>query len=137
MAEGYQGEYFFEPMSENPKYKGFPGLALARALWKKNHPNESPNDMYINGILSGMVIAEGVRLALEKVPPDKLNGEAIKKYGFDRINGFTGMGLTKSITYLPDDHIGPKQVRYWVVRNGYVEPISDWMPTTTFRIPKK
>jgi ABC-type branched-subunit amino acid transport system substrate-binding protein len=137
LAEGYQGEYFFEPMSENPKLKASPGLTLARNLWKKNHPNESPNDMYVNGILSGMVIAEGVHLALDKVPPDKLNGEAIKKFGFDRINGFTGMGLTKSITYLPDDHIGPKQVRYWVVRNGYVEPISDWMPTTTFRIPKK
>jgi len=137
LAEGYQGEYFFEPMSENPKLKASPGLELARELWKKNHPNQSPNDMYVNGVLSGMVIAEGVHLALNAVPPDKLNGETIKKYGFDQIKGFSGMGLTKSITYSHDDHIGPKQVRYWVVRNGYVEPLSDWMPTTTFRIPKK
>ncbi len=137
LAEGYQGEYFFEPMSKDPKQQASPGLKLARDLWKKNHPNESPNDMYINGVLSGMVMAEGIRLALDKVPPGKLNGEAIKMNGLDRVSGFDGMGLTKSITYLPGDHIGPKQVRYWVVRKGFVEPLSDWMPTTTFKIPKK
>jgi len=137
LAEGYQGEYFFEPMSEDPKITPSPGLVLAKELWQKNHPNESPNDMYVNGILSGMVIAEGIRLALDTVPPDKLTGEAIKTQGLDRINGFDGKGLTKPITYSKDDHIGQKQVRYWVVRKGFAEPVSDWMPTTTFRIPKK
>lgn len=137
LAEGYQGEYFFEPMSEDPKIKPSPGLVLAKKLWKTNHPNESPNDMYINGILSGMVIAEGIHLALDTVPPGKLNGETIKEDGLDRIRGFDGMGLTKPITYVKGDHIGQKQVRYWVVRKGFVEPISDWMATTTFKIPKR
>ena len=137
LTEGYQGEYFFEPMSKNPKLGASPGMKLVRELWEKNHPNERPNDMYINGILSGMIIAEGIRLALDEVAPEKLNGEALKKYGLDRIRDFDGMGLTKPISYIPDDHIGPKQVRYWVVRKGFVEPVSDWMPTTTFRIPKK
>jgi len=137
LAEGYQGEYFFEPMSEDPKIKPSSGLELAKKLWKENHPNERPNDMYINGILSGMVIAEGIHLALDKVPPDKLTGETIKEDGLDRIQGFDGMGLTKPISYVPGDHIGQKQVRYWVVRKGVVEPVSDWMPTTTFKIPKK
>jgi hypothetical protein len=45
--------------------------------------------------------------------------------------------LTRPISYVKDDHIGSKQVRYWVVKKGYVEPVSDWMATTTFRIPKK
>ena len=138
LAEGYQGEYFYEPMSANPKFKASAGLKLARELWKKNHPNEKPNDMYINGILSGMVIAEGIRLALDTVTPEALTGETLKMYGLDRIKNFDGMGLTKPITYVLDDHIGPKHVQYWVVRKeGYVEPVSDWMPTTTFRIPKK
>lgn len=137
LAEGYQGEYFFEPMSKDPKLTPSPGLKLVKELWSKNHPNERPNDMYINGILSGMVIAEGIRLSLDKVPPDKVSGEAIKEYGLDRIRGFDGMGLTKPITYEKGDHIGQKQVRYWVVRKGVVEPVSDWMPTTTYKIPKK
>ncbi len=136
LAEGYQGEYFFEPMSKDPAKGGSPGLKLARELWSKNHGKEPPNDMYVNGIVSGMVIAEGVRQALDLVPPEKLDGAAIKQ-GLDRIQGFDAQGLTRPISYVKDDHIGPKQVRYWVVRKGFVEPVSDWMPTTTFRIPKK
>ena len=136
LAEGYQGEYFFEPMSKDPAKGGSPGLQLARELWKKNHAHETPNDMYVNGVLSGMVIAEGIRLALDTYPPDKLTGEEIKQ-GLDRVSGFDGMGLTRPITYVKGDHIGQKQVRYWVVRKGFVEPVSDWMATTTYRIPKK
>ena len=137
LTEGYQGEYFYEPMSKSPKYEDSPGMKLVKELWKKNHPGERPNDMYVNGILSGMIIAQGIRLALDVVPPDKLNGETLKKDGLDRIKDFDCMGLTKPISYVPDDHIGPKQVRYWIVRKGELEPVSDWMPTTTFRIPKK
>lgn len=137
LTEGYQGEYFYEPMSKSPTFEDSPGMKLAKELWKKNHSGERPNDMYVNGILSGMVIAEGIRLALDMVPPEKLDGEALKKYGLDRIKNLDCMGLTKPISYVPDDHIGPKHVRYWVVRNGSLEPVSDWMPTTTFRIPKK
>lgn len=136
LAEGYQGEYFFEPMSKNPALGGSAGLKLARTLWAKHHAKETPNDMYVNGILSGMVIAEGIRLALDTTPPDKLDGATIKA-GLDRVSGFDGMGLTRPITYVHGDHIGPKQVRYWVVKKGFVEPVSDWMPTTTYRIPKK
>jgi ABC-type branched-subunit amino acid transport system substrate-binding protein len=137
LTEGYQGEYFYEPMSKSAKFEDSPGMKLAKQLWEKNHSGERPNDMYINGILSGMVIAQGIHLALDSVAPDKLTGEALKKFGFDKIKDFDCMGLTKPITYSPDDHIGPKNVRYWVVRKGFLEPVSDWTPTTTFRIPKK
>ncbi len=137
LTEGYQGEYFYEPMSKSPKYEDSPGMKLVKELWQKNHSGEKPNDMYVNGILSGMIIAEGIRLALDVVPPDKLDGETLKKDGLDRIKNFDCMGLTKPISYVPDDHIGPKHVRYWVVRKGFLEPVSEWMPTTTFRIPKK
>jgi ABC-type branched-subunit amino acid transport system substrate-binding protein len=136
LAEGYQGEYFFEPMSTDPARGGSPGLKLARELWAAHHGKETQNDMYVNGIVSGMIIAEGIRNALDTVPPDKLTGEAIK-HGLDRIRGFDGQGLVRPITYGKGDHIGPKQVRYWVARKGYVEPVSDWMATTTYRIPKK
>jgi len=137
LTEGYQGEYFYEPMSKSPKYEDSPGMKLVKELWTKNHSGEKPNDMYVNGILSGMIIAQAIRLALDEVTPDKLNGETLKKFGLDRIKNFDCMGLTKAISYVPDDHIGPKNVRYWVVRKGVLEPVSDWMPTTTFRIPKK
>ncbi len=136
LAEAYQGEYFFEPMSKDPSLGGSAGLELARRLWKKNHGDQPPNDMYVNGIVSGMVIAEGIRHALDAVPPDKIDGQAIKN-GLDQVKGFDAQGLTRPITYVAGDHIGPKQVRYWVVKKGFVVPVSDWMPTTTYRIPKK
>ena len=136
LAEGYQGEYFFEPMSKDPALGGSAGLKLARELWSKNHGKETANDMYVNGVLSGMVIAEGIRQALDAVPPERIDGEAIKQ-GLDRISGFDAQGLTRPISYVKDDHIGPKQVRYWVVKKGFVEPVSGWMATTTFRIPRK
>ncbi len=138
LAQGLIGAYFYEPMSANPKLKVSTGGKLARELWQKNHPNQKPSDMYISGILSGMIIAEGLRLALDVVAPEALNGEALKKYGLDRIKNFDCMGLTTPITYVPGDHMGQKHQRYWVVRKGgYVDPISDWEPMTTFRIPKK
>ncbi|MGO9120806.1 MAG: ABC transporter substrate-binding protein [Desulfomonilaceae bacterium] len=137
LTEGYQGEYFYEPMSKSPKYEDSQGMKLVKELWEKNHPNQRPNDMYVNGVLSGMIIAEGIRLALDEVTPDKLGGETLKKSGLDRIKNFDCMGLTKAVSYVPDDHIGPKHVRYWAVRKGLLEPVSDWIPTTTFRIPKK
>jgi ABC-type branched-subunit amino acid transport system substrate-binding protein len=136
LAEGYQGEYFFEPMSKSPGLADSAGMKLARELWTKNHGKEAPNDMYVNGVLSGMVIAEGIRQALESAPPERITGAAIKA-GLDRISAFDAQGLTRPISYVKDDHIGPKQVRYWVVKKGFVDPVSDWMPTTTFRIPRK
>ena len=141
LAEGYQGSYYYEPISKNPNLPDSKGMALAKMLWEKNHPGEKPRDMYVNGLLSGMIIVKAIELALDEVPPEKLNGEALKKYGLDRIRNFDGMGLTYPISYIPgdlDSHIGQRHVKYWVVKDGYANPITDeWMPTTTYRIPKK
>ena len=140
LAEGYQGSYFYQPISKNPKIPDSEGMKLARMLWEKNHPGQKPRDMYINGLLSGMIIVEGIKLALNEVPPEKLNGQALKKQGLDKIRNFDGMGLTTPISYFPgdlDSHIGQRHVWYWVVRKGYVDPVTEWMPTTTYRIPKK
>ena len=140
-AQGYQGSYFYEPISKNPELPDSEGMALAKKLWEKNHAGEKPRDMYVNGLLSGMVIVEAIRLALDEVGPKDLDGEALKKHGLDKIRDFTGMGLTTPISYIPGDldtHIGQRHVRYWAAtKEGFVNPLTDWMPTTTYRIPKK
>lgn len=140
LAENYQGSYFYQPLTKNPKIPDCEGMKLAKMLWDKNHPGQRPRDMYINGLLSGMIIVEGIRLALNEVPPEKLTGETLKKYGLDKIRNFDAMGLTTPIAYIPgdlDSHIGQRHVWYWIVRKGYAEPLTEWMPTTTYRIPKK
>ncbi len=140
LAQGYQGSYFYEPVSKNPKVKDSEGMKLAKMLWEKNHPGQKPRDMYVNGLISGMIIVKAIKLALNEVPPDQLNGETLKKYGLDKIRNFDCMGLTTPISYIPgdlDSHIGQRTVWYWVVRGEYVEPLTEYMPTTTYRIPKK
>lgn len=140
LAEGYQGSYFYQPIIKNPKIPDCEGMKLAKMLWEKNHPGHKTRDMYINGLLSGMIIVEGIKLALNEVPPEKLTGETLKKYGLDKIRNFDAGGLTTPISYIPgdlDSHIGQRHVWYWVIRNGYAEPLTEWMPTTTYRIPKK
>ena len=134
LAEGYQAEYCYEPMSVSPNLPLSPGMALAKKLWKKYHPGEVERDMYVNGFLSGMVIAEAITLALDEVPPEKLNGETVKIYGLDKIRNFTGMGLTAPFSYVPGDHLGQKVARFYKVHNGYVEPISDWIPAVTGKL---
>lgn len=140
LTEGYQGSYFYEPVSKSPEIQDSEGMKLAKMLWEKNHPGEKIRGMYINGLLSGMIIVESIKLALNEVPPDKLNGEALKEYGLDNIRDFTGMGLTAPISYYAgdlDSHIGQRTVQYWVAHNGQVKPVTDYMATTTYRIPKK
>jgi len=141
LAEGYRGSYYYEPISKNPNLPDSEGMKLAKMLWEKNHAGEKPRDMYVNGLLSGMIMVEAIKLALDEVPPNKLNGEALKKHGLDRIRNFDAKGLTTPISYIPgdlDSHIGQRHVKYWVVKGGYANPITDeWMPTTTYRIPKK
>jgi len=140
LAEGYQGSYFYEPVAKSPEIPDSEGMKLAKMIWKKNHPGKNIRGMYINGLLSGMIIVEAIKLALDEVPPDQLTGETLKKYGLDRIRNFTGMGLTSPISYYAgdlDSHIGQRTVRYWVVRKGQVKPVTDFFGTTTYRIPKK
>lgn len=138
LAEGYQGSYYYEPISKDSTLPTSKGMLLAKGLWKKNHPDEKPRDMYINGVLSGMIIVEAVKLALDEVRPEELDGAALKKHGLDRIRNFTGMGLTNPISYIPgdlDSHIGQRHVRYWVCKGGVVHPLTKWLKTTTYRIP--
>lgn len=141
LAEGYRGSYFYQPFAKAPSIPDSEGMKLARMLWQENHFGEKPKDMYINGLLSGMIIVEALELALDEVAPENLDGQALKKYGLDKIRDFTAKGLTKPISYTPgdlDSHIGQRQVRYWEVReDGHLIPVSDWMPTTTYRIPKQ
>lgn len=133
LAEGYQGQYTYEPMSINPNLPLSPGMVLVKKIWKNYHPGEVERDMYVNGILSGMIIAEALKLALDEIPPEKLNGETVKTYGIDKIRNFDGMKLTAPFSYSPGNHHGQKVARFYKVHNGYVEPISEWIPAVTER----
>jgi branched-chain amino acid transport system substrate-binding protein len=79
-----------------------------------------------NGIATGMVLAEAIRLAVGKVGFNKLTGAAIKEYGFDQIKNFDTGGLTAKITYSPMDHRGGSSARLIRIEGGKPIVIRDW-----------
>ncbi len=134
LAEGIQCQTAIEPMTQ--KGSTGPGMDLARKLFAEYHPGAPIMDLYANGMISAMVIEKAISLALDEVPPEQLTGEAIKIHGLDQIRDFNAGGLCRSFSYLPGDHIGPKSMKYWVIRGGELLPISDWLPAATKRAPK-
>jgi len=79
-----------------------------------------------NGIATGMVLAEAIKLAMAKVGFDKLTGTAIKEHGFDQIRNFDTGGLTAKITYTPTDHRGGTSARLIRIEGGKPVVIRDW-----------
>lgn len=105
-----------------------PGLKKAAAIFTKNNPGKRVADLpnYALGFRNGLVIGEVIRLALDKVSPKELNGEAIKKYGFDAMKDFTCWGLNGPMSYPPDTHVGGN---HWLLiqqKGEKLYPIVNW-----------
>jgi hypothetical protein len=88
-----------------------PGMKLVRDLLKTYRSGKEPcvnvYGAYITGVIHGMMIVESTRLALEKVPFDKLTAGDIIKHGFYRFKGFGTGGLTSTpLTFGPNKHMG-------------------------------
>jgi len=106
------------------------GIKLANQLIE-SHLQEwasKPAGVYL-GIGSGMVIAEAVRLAVNKVGFDKLKGATIKEFGFDQIRNLDTGGLTPRITYTPTDHRGGVSERIVKIVGGKPTVVKDWTTT--------
>lgn len=106
------------------------GIKYANQLIESQLPEWSgkPAGVYL-GIATGMVIAEAVRLAVNKVEYNKLNGATIKEFGFDQIRKFDTGGLTSKITYTPAEHRGGIDERILKIVGGKPTVIRDWTIT--------
>jgi branched-chain amino acid transport system substrate-binding protein len=104
------------------------GVKLGNELIQKylSEWSGKPAGIY-NGIATGMVLAEAIRLAVAKVGFNKLTGAAIKEHGFDQIKNFDTGGLTAKITYTPADHRGGRSARLIRIEGGKPVVIRDWM----------
>ena len=82
------------------------------------------------------IAKEALRLALEKVPPDKLTGADVRDYGFNRMKDYDVHGLCKGITYYPgQDHRGGHWKNIHRVKYGKDSIISDWIEEPTLMPP--
>lgn len=77
-------------------------------------------------LLYGPVPLEAIGRAIEKVGLENLDGEAIKD-AFYTIKDYDPHHIGRPVTYTPEDNRGAPKLRMYVVQNGEVVPVSDWM----------
>ena len=86
-----------------------------------------PDGVWYVGWLIANIMEETIRLALEKVPPEKLTGKKLRDFGINRMKDYTCNGLQKGVTYLPGvDHRGSDYNIIHQVKNLKDSQVTDW-----------
>jgi len=100
--------------------EGAPGIKFADQLQTKYRPDKRVgNTMYFEGMAEVMTQVEALRLALQKVPFDKLTPRDVLEQGFFKIENLDTGGLTSTpLTYGPGKTEGVDAVRVDQVRAG-------------------
>jgi hypothetical protein len=97
-----------------------PGIKFINEVQKKYHPDKFVGHIqYCGGFLEGMIQVEALRLAMQKVPFEKLTPKDVLVNGFYRIKNLdTGDISSTPLTYGEGDVEGVDQVRIDQVQNG-------------------
>ncbi len=105
-----------------------PGVKFQVGLQKKYHPNKWVGHIqYMGGMLEAMVQTEALRLALQKVPFEKLKPADVLNHGFYQIKNLnTGDISSSPITYGPGKIEGVDAVRVDQLRKGKVVKVGVW-----------
>ncbi len=99
-----------------------PGVKFMIEAQKSSHPGKFVNHiMYQGGFLEAMIQVEALRLAMEKVPFEKLTARAVLENGFYRIKNLETGGISSTpLTYGEGDVEGVDQIRIDQVQKGKV-----------------
>jgi branched-chain amino acid transport system substrate-binding protein len=105
-----------------------PGTAFIKKIQKANHPDKFVSHIQYNGgFLEAMTQVEALRLALEKVPFEKLTPSTVLEQGFYRIKNLENGGIGSTpLTYAPGKIEGVDDVRVDQVQNGKVVNLGTW-----------
>lgn len=104
-----------------------PGLSaiLESAKKYRGYEQKDVTRVYIQGWLDSMVQCEGIRLAIEQVGLENLNGRAVRDALATMTNFQTG--VTPPITMSNDRPFWGTKVRVDKVKDSTPYPVSDWM----------
>jgi ABC-type branched-subunit amino acid transport system substrate-binding protein len=118
LGDGYICAGSFRPMDD----LAIPGIKFCDDLQKKYHPNKRVTHiMYEAGILEGMIQVEALRLAMQKVPFEKLTRRDVLEQGFFKIKNLDTARISSTpLTYGPGDIEGVDSIRIDQVQNGKV-----------------
>jgi hypothetical protein len=105
-----------------------PGIKFCSDLQKKYRPDKRVTHiMYVGGMLEVMTQVEALRLALQKVPFEKLTPRQVLEQGFYQIKNLpTGDLSSTPLTYGPGKIEGVDEVRLDQVQKGKVVKMGVW-----------
>ena len=121
LGDGYVCAGSFRPLDD----VSVPGIKFCNDLQEKYHPDKRVTHiMYEAGILEGMIQVEALRLAMQKVPFEKLTRSTVLEQGFYQIKKLdTGEISSTPLTYGEGDIEGVDQIRIDQVQKGKVVPV--------------
>jgi hypothetical protein len=136
-VDGIMWEGYYYPFGHSADIPAPEGLKIGRWMWENWHKGEGGiRDVYTMGTDSAFVFEEALNLALDEVKPEDMTGEMLKIHGLDRIRDFDCLGTTAPFSYTPGDHLGPKKIIYWQLKDGSLINYSGWVDCTTEKIPQ-
>ena len=109
-----------------------PGMAKITEYVRANHPKDEGNMDYITSWAQSLIMAEVLRLTLEKVDYEVLAAggveawRAIEEYGIKRLN-YDVEGLHGPATYVAGDNRLAKSLRVFQIQGGNIVPVTDWI----------
>ena len=118
LGDGYVCAGSFRPMDD----LATPGIKFCSDLQDKYRTGKrATHIMYEAGVLEGMIQVEALRLAMEKVPFEKLTPRDVLEKGFFKIKNLaTGDISSTPLTYGPGDVEGVDEIRIDQVQKGKV-----------------
>jgi branched-chain amino acid transport system substrate-binding protein len=87
-------------------------------------PSAGNNQLYANGLIAALLIAEALRNADAKVGDGKIKGPDVKA-GFEQISGFTGEGILCPTTITAKDHGGNRALNVYRIKGGAFTPVAE------------
>lgn len=103
-----------------------PGVKLAQEVQEKFHGAVEPSSSYLWGWNIGRIGCEGIRIALDEVGYDKLNGAAVWK-ALESISDLDMAGVIPPVTFSPTERRASMSVRIAQIKRGEPVWVSDWI----------
>jgi len=127
-AMGTLGDGFVVAGGFPPWDEPSPGVKFETDLQKKYHPNKwVSHSQYMGGFIEVMTQVEALRLAMQKMPLEKLKPGDVLNYGFYQIKNFDTGGISATpLTYGPGKIEGVDEVRIDQLQKGKVKKLGFW-----------
>jgi len=124
LGDGYVCAGSFPPFDD----LSTPGIRFIHEIQKKYHPEKWVGHIqYVGGLLEAMIQTEALRLAMQKIPFEKLTRADVLNYGFYQIKNLDTGGLSSTpLTYGPSKIEGVDAVRVDQLQKGKIVKLGVW-----------